>query len=257
MNTLIFHKNLVPLTGIKTARAQLNSVSDIDAYISTYFPKLSSAIKRSKSIKCSYVLNKSMPLPKTWITHNKIYDPEAVIYVVPTVTGGNFSEAFGSLTADSVSSFITKAAIGFTINIALSFLIQALMPKAAKSTESADRIENDMFGSIQNTQDSSVAVALNYGMIRIGGQIISSEIETITDQRFPDPTVEGVIEEQNSWQGNDAYGANFSSNLPNDYYGVATDKVPGDFRDVDSGFSYGGTSGNYSGGDRATDNGYT
>lgn len=56
--------------------------------------------------------------------------------------------------------------------------------------------DSDVFGSIVNTTSPGEMVALNYGMLRIGGQVISSDLETITDQRPADPLAETTILEE-------------------------------------------------------------
>lgn len=196
MNTLIFHKNFLPMTGVRFAQVSISSVSDIQAYLELNFPKLSNHIKTNKTVKCAYILNGISMLPKHWVLHNKIYDTNATIYIVPSIQGGDaVTSALASVTSQGISEFITKAVIGFTINVALSYVIQALMPKVKKTNEYQDRIDNDMFGGIQNTQDPSIPVALNYGMVRLGGQLISAEIETITDQKLSDPTVEVSLDD--------------------------------------------------------------
>ena len=42
-----------------------------------------------------------------------------------------------------------------------------------------DRNNNDAFDGIINTVDSSNSIPLNYGMLRVGGQIISADVNTV------------------------------------------------------------------------------
>lgn len=161
---------------------------------------------------------------------------------------GAFVGAAAASSATGAASLFIRGAVSGVFAALSSLVAGAVTGPPKQDTGAADgsgKVANDLFGSIANTANQGEAVALNYGMLRIGGQIISSEIETITDQRFPDPTVEADIDNQNSWQGNDAYGANFSSNLPNDYYGVAADLASSG---LDGGFSYGENSSGGGGG---------
>lgn len=69
--------------------------------------------------------------------------------------------------------------------------------------------DSDVFGSIVNTTSPGEMVALNYGMLRIGGQVISSDLETITDQRGVDSTTSDTTIEQETSSGDGGARAGF------------------------------------------------
>ena len=108
---------------------------------------------------------------------------------------GAFAYAGGFLAEGIVSDLALKGASALAVQgVAqgvfgtLSVLVANAVtgpPKvsAGGAADDASKINNDTFGSITNTTNQGEAVALNYGMVRVGGQLISAELETITDQR--------------------------------------------------------------------------
>jgi hypothetical protein len=191
------------MTKTREIKVSLESVTDLHTYIDTFFPKLASHLKTQKNIKYSFLIDGKSLLPNSWIFQNKIVDTSCDIYVVPTIAGGTADMA-SAFTNIDFTKLLFQVAVGTAINIGISFIVRALLPKPKKPNEEAvDRKENDIFGSIVNTSDTNTILALNYGMIRIGGQTISSDLETVTDQRVPDPVTEPEVEEQ---LGDGGYG---------------------------------------------------
>lgn len=189
MNRLVFHNNFLHLTDKKEVFVELDSISSIFNYLKISFPKFNSKAINTQSY--SLLIDGKDFIPPNWIVQNKIIDKECTIYIVPLVVGGGTgAEAAVALTAsEMIGAALVKAAVSVLINLAVSAVIQALMPKPGKraeqqsSPDSANRPPNDIFGNIVNTIDSGTTTPLNYGMIRLGGHYISADIETITQQK--------------------------------------------------------------------------
>lgn len=191
-NKLTFHKYFTPATQVKEVEVAIDTLTDLHLYLVTFFPKFLSEINSQQTVKYDILVN-GKPIPQSWQLQNKILDKSATIYIVPSIRGGTDS-FFQAVQTFDVSKFLLQATIATSINFALSFVIQAILPKPKKQ-ENQDRQDNDMFGSILNTIDSGVAIPLNYGLIRVGGQIVSSDIEVLTQQRTDDPQQEETISE--------------------------------------------------------------
>lgn len=205
------------MTKTREIKVSLESVTDLHTYIDTFFPKLASHLKTQKNIKYSFLIDGKSLLPNSWIFQNKIVDTSCDIYVVPTIAGGTADMA-SAFTNIDFTKLLIQVAVGTAISIGISFIVRALLPKPKKPNEEAiDRKENDIFGSIVNTSDTNTIVALNYGMIRIGGQTISSDLETVTDQRVPDPVTEPTAEE-----GSGELGGNGGDNIGISQFGPVT-----------------------------------
>jgi len=89
--------------------------------------------------------------------------------------GGALSNLFSGL--DGIPSFI-KGIVG---NLAISLITSLFTsrPKGktiAVAKDSGTRTENNIFGSLQNTTEPGTAIALNYGLMRVGGQFLSGYI---------------------------------------------------------------------------------
>lgn len=62
------------------------------------------------------------------------------------------------------------------LNLALMGVSMLLMPKANTSSESSR--DNNAFGGLTNTTASGTPIGLNYGLVRVAGQLISGYVET-------------------------------------------------------------------------------
>lgn len=91
----------------------------------------------------------------------------------PAILGAEIAApvATGGLT----SAFST---IGINAGLALVTSLFTERPGDIKQTDQNIRT-NDMFGSLQNTIDSGVAIPLIYGMHRVPGQLISGYLDTV------------------------------------------------------------------------------
>lgn len=162
---------------------------------------------------------------------------------LPAITGLN------SLTNMTFGQIAAHAAIAATFT-ALGNIVQNILtgpPPNRLKAESADgggRVDNDVFSSLVNTIYQGETVALNYGMVRLGGHVISSDYESLTDQRVPDPVTEPEIEEiiqyVNEGGGGDNSMPDFGNmEAPNADLGIG----PGDFGDLGTSGTSAGDSG--------------
>jgi len=222
MKTIIFHKNLVPLTGIKQVSVKADTLVDIQLFLEAFYPKFFSHFKVNNHVRYTFLQEDGTTIPKNWIYQNKIPHEVCTLKIVPVISGGYpgvFEAISTSLAQFSLSDFLLKTAFSLAVNFALSAVIQTLLPQPTKRTDPTR--ENDIFGSIVNTADSGISIPLNYGMLRVGGQYLSSELETATDQRLPDPEVSesNLLDYSGSSGGNsEGYG---SFGLDRDFTGIA------------------------------------
>ena len=137
-----------------------------------------------------------------------------VLYIVPTIIGGGGKRGAGALIAAAALVFFlpailasagvagvasagvaagTSAAVGALpmlgglttvagfastvgLNLALMGVSMLLAPKTPETPPSRD---NNAFGSLVNTTNSGIPVALHYGLDRVAGQLISGYTKTI------------------------------------------------------------------------------
>ena len=57
-----------------------------------------------------------------------------------------------------------------------------LMPKAGSGAAESSR-DNDAFGSLVNTTTSGMPIALNYGLVRVAGQLVSGYVKTMESDK--------------------------------------------------------------------------
>jgi predicted phage tail protein len=149
-----------------------------------------------------------------------------VIYIVPSIVGGGGKR--GALALIAAAAFIfflpailasagvmgvagasgatlgTAAAVAnigilgstlgaVTSSVGLSLAMMGItmlfMPKQQQAETSRD---NDMFGSLVNTTNSGTPIPLNYGLVRVSGQLISGYIKTIESDPSNDKPVSAV-----------------------------------------------------------------
>lgn len=148
------------------------------------------------------------------ITPDELYIRKAkdgdIIYIVPAIMGGGgkrggllaavaaiafiwFMPAIaGTLGGTTVAGGATNAAVGaskvgllakgsflsnLVIQVGLAVLARLFMPK----TKDESTRENDAFGSLTNSTTSGTPIALNYGMVRVAGQMLSGYIKTVDE----------------------------------------------------------------------------
>lgn len=122
------------------------------------------------------------------------------IYIVPAIVGGGGKRGILAMLAIAVAlvtfplwapavglgALAGTAVMGTTIgamvvqvglSLALMSISMLLMPK--QNTKSENSRDNDAFGSLVNTTASGVPVPLNYGLVRVSGQLISGYTKTV------------------------------------------------------------------------------
>lgn len=164
------HKSLLHYNHPASIEIDIRRVSDLFSYLQNLYPY----IDKEKVLLLTQEKNK---FPDSWLLRDEIPENQSICYIVPLICG-NFE-----ITAAAVGQMLLRAAIGTVINFALGAIIQLIMPKPKNNSNQGitdqDRANNDSFEGIINTVDSSNSIALNYGMIRVGGQIISADVDTI------------------------------------------------------------------------------
>lgn len=95
---------------------------------------------------------------------------------VAITTGASALAAGGSLT------LMGSQLLSLGINMIMAGIMASLAksPKTPDQTsDSSSRTNNNMFGELTNTISTTIPVALNYGLVRNGGQLISGRIRHI------------------------------------------------------------------------------
>ena len=102
----------------------------------------------------------------------------AMPYLAPTLAGVQLVAATATTAAITVGTLATT--IG--INLALMGVSMLLMPKAGSGAAESSR-DNDAFGSLVNTTTSGMPIALNYGLVRVAGQLVSGYVKTMESDK--------------------------------------------------------------------------
>jgi len=108
----------------------------------------------------------------------------------------------------SLGSIVTNIAISLALNV-----IQALFTKTPKARtreitkDSGTRSQNDAFGSLTNSTASGTPIALNYGLMRAGGQFLSGYIVSSQHAQNDAPSVASIFNSNQSPLSTDAQEA--------------------------------------------------
>ncbi len=105
--------------------------------------------------------------------------------------GAAAAEAAGA--AGTGGIFGTEAVGGFFKNLLANLALSVLSSLFSTKPKEEQTRQNDMFGSLTNSTASGVPVALNYGMVRVAGQLISGYINTTDHGRNVKVDVFGEI----------------------------------------------------------------
>ena len=92
---------------------------------------------------------------------------------------------------------------GILGNLALSVIgsLFTSKPKGKpiqQTKDSGTRTENNMFGSLANTTTSGTPVAMNYGLMRVGGQFLSGYILSTQHDQGNSPTIQSIFDASES-----------------------------------------------------------
>ena len=213
--TIEFHKSLQQFTGVASHTISIGKLSSIKDALVALFPRL-----RKYIYQISHGLiqeNLSLITKDGTVLGRKEYFKDTIqhsnLTLVPLIGGAGggsggsrmsfvmlaigvaliASAAFtGGATIFGGAGFVGSTGMFFgattaatVLKIGVALTISGLMATINKPPESPgastnQRRDNNMFGIIDNTTDPNTPVPLIYGMPRVGGQIISTHVETIS-----------------------------------------------------------------------------
>lgn len=87
--------------------------------------------------------------------------------------GGGFFSGLSSAFA-SMPNFLQT----MTVNLALAAVTSLFTTRQKPRETDTQTRENSMFGSLTNSTEPGTPIALHYGLVRVGGQLVSGYIET-------------------------------------------------------------------------------
>lgn len=172
MYKIHIHKSLLKNNQDSSVNSvDIKKVSDIFLYMKNFYPE----IKTDKVFLLNQEKNK---FPDSWIIKDELPSNQRMCYIIPCIGGKDFTAI-----ASGFQEALFKAAVGAAIAVGLSYAISAIMPRPKNNPNSGigdqERIDNNVFEGLKNTIDSGSTVPLNYGMLRVAGQFITSDVDTI------------------------------------------------------------------------------
>ena len=198
-------------------KADINYYADILEYLQSMHPDFIVYLKQQteNQIQETFVfLDKNLrELSKEEMFMRKAKEDD-VIYIVPAIVGGGGKRGiFAMLAAAALliafpflaptlagttlwgagATAVTLGGVATTIgvNLALMGITMLLAPKTPKSENSRD---NDAFGSLVNSTASGVPIPLNYGLVRVAGQVLSGYTKTVEAAAGEDITLSSITE---------------------------------------------------------------
>lgn len=209
--------------------ADIKTYNDILFYLNGMHKRFIKYLRnqRAQNIEESFVfLDKNLKIISPDELKLKIAKKDDIIYIVPAVVGGGGKRG-GILAALAIAFFIflpmaagaaaagAAAPVGATVagaggigggiaglagsmggflqnlvvNIGLALLSSLF---ATKPSEENTR-QNDMFGSLTNSTSSGTPVALNYGMVRVAGQMISGYVLSLGHSKTQTTNIYGEV----------------------------------------------------------------
>lgn len=210
--TIEFHKSLQQFTGVNKHTLDVENLSSIKDALVALFPKLRRYIYQIYHGLIQE--NLSLISPDGTILNRKDYFKNKIehtyLTLVPLLGGaGGKGASFltiaigvaligaalftgGASIAGGLAAFSSSASVlgglttaGTLLKIGIGLTLTGLMGALTKTpetpgTSSQQRRNNDMFEGIANTTDPNTPIPLIYGMPRVGGQILSAHVETIS-----------------------------------------------------------------------------
>lgn len=220
------HSSLVKYFSGSCVSADINTYSDLILYLHSMQPKLVKYLldqQKQENLETIAILDSNYRILSSDDLLLRTVKEEETIHIVPAIMGGGgkrgtvialvaavalFAVAgpLGNLLAPALSSAaaggattvaaastaasITAGITNIAINIGLAALANLFAP--GTTTPETNR-QNDAFGSLTNTTSSGIPIGLNYGMVRVAGQMISGYINSINHNRGETVTVEGEL----------------------------------------------------------------
>lgn len=204
-------------------KADVNTYSDILEYLHAIHPDFITYIKKQaeNGLQESFTfLDKNLrELSKDEMFMRKPREDDT-IHIVPSIVGGGGKRgvfailavaalvffaptllasagAFGgsALTAAAAPALLGTTTIGtlastLGLNLALMGISMLFAPKTPKAETSRD---NDSFGSLVNTTASGTPIALHYGLVRVGGQLVTGYTKTVEVPPGEEITMDEII----------------------------------------------------------------
>lgn len=200
-----------------TIAINIDSYSDLLDYLIVMQPRFMFYTKElmAEGIQESFVF---LDEQLTEITRDdlfvKRFKQDTTIHIVPAIVGGGgkrggifailasaalffFAGPLGAFLDPIVAvagltgkSVITQLAVGLAISGLSALLMKS--PVSPKDSEK-NRVENNMFASLRNTIDSGTFVPVNYGQVRVAGQLITGYIKTVNHPKGFNVKVSDII----------------------------------------------------------------
>jgi predicted phage tail protein len=206
MIKVTFYKNIQKYSGTSEHYFNVEDFSSLLNGLREIFPKLARLFKED-CIALTY--NKGNLIPNSWVLRDIIPEDVKEINLVPQIQGGGGkfgkialgialtafaatafggfggSAGFGLDFGSGIGGLIGKQILGVGINLILSGLLQEELkpPQPLQSSDANQRRNNDIFDGLVNTLATNTPVNLNYGEIRVSGQLISGYVKTINHGR--------------------------------------------------------------------------
>lgn len=208
------HSSLSKFFTDKECTIDVKSYIDIVYYLHSMQPAFIQYLRKQKLNNCeeSYVfLDKNLKIMNIDELVMRKAKENDVVYIVPAIIGGGGKRgglfailaiaAFvflpilgagagaaggaGAGAAAATTAATTGAGLlgklgasGFFKNLLANLALSVLSSLFSSKPKEEQTRQNDMFGSLTNSTASGVPIALNYGMVRVAGQMISGYINT-------------------------------------------------------------------------------
>lgn len=204
---IVFHNCLLKFTNKKSHTIECSDFSSLVSALSRLFPELGSYINRIKNSTQSvenlcFLDCDKKTISQTTVNFNRLKDNHKTIYIVPVMAGaGGRNAAFIGLalglalvalplafpaTLGATAKGIGAALGKFMTNVGLNLILSGVVslfnkppkPPEAQIPDNQERIDNNLFSGLQNTTSSDSNIPINYGQVRVAGQLVSGYLLT-------------------------------------------------------------------------------
>ena len=212
----------------KEYKVEINSYYDIEFYLASMHPRFNAYMSKIKqgisNESFTYVTQDLKTIARDEYAIKKIKE-DSIIYIAPVVTGGGgkkgalfaavglaliggyaagggFGAGFSFETlGTNVGGFFgtgTGFVKGIVGNLAISLITSLFTSRPKGKTisvakDAGTRTENNIFGSLQNSTEPGTPIALNYGLMRVGGQFLSGYILSQQHAQNDTPSVASIF----------------------------------------------------------------
>lgn len=181
-------------------------------------------LQKAQGVEESFVfLDKNLKIINPDELKMKIARKDDVIHIVPAIIGGGGKRggilavlalamfvflpmAAGIAAQGAAAPALAGAAVtsgtavtsgilggGFFQNLLVNIGLALLSSLFATKPSEENTRQNDMFGSLTNTTSSGVPVALNYGMVRVAGQMVSGYVLSMGHSKTQQMNIYGEV----------------------------------------------------------------